>query len=146
MKITGSGPSAGTSRQRRVANGAGDGAAGSFAEQVGVRAPGPAGGTPGIAPTPPLAALSGVLAVQEVEDPTAKRRRAIRHGQGLLVELRARQRALVVGQVPEGILRRLARLVDGLRPSAADARLDAVLDAIELRAAVELAKLRREAE
>jgi hypothetical protein len=66
-----------------------------------------------------------------------------RHGHGLLDELRALQLAMVDGQVPEGILRRLAGLVDGLRPSAADARLDAVLDAIELRAAVELAKLRR---
>ena len=142
MKITGSGPSAGTSQRRRVSNGAGDGAAGGFAGQVGVRAPGPAG----LAPTPPLAALSGVLAVQEVEDPRAERRRATRHGHSLLDELRALQLAMVDGQVPEGMLRRLAGLVDGLRPSAADAHLDAVLDAIELRAAVELAKLRRAAE
>lgn len=142
MKITGSGTSAGTSQRRRVSNGAGDGGAGTFAGHVGVRAPGPAG----LAPTPPLATLGGVLAVQEVEDPTAERRRATRHGHRLLDELRALQLALVDGRVPEGILRRLAVLVDGLRPSATDARLSAVLDAIELRAAVELAKLRRDAE
>lgn len=142
MKITGSGPSAGTSQRRRLSNGAGDGVGGGFAGQLGVRAPGPAG----LAPTLPLAALGGVLAVQEVDDPTAERRRATRHGHSLLDELRALQLAMVDGQVPEGILRRLAGLVDGLRPSAADPRLDAVLDAIELRAAVELAKLRRDAE
>ena len=141
MKITGSGPSAGTSQRRRVSNGAGDGAAGGFAGQVGVRAPGPAG----LAPTPPLAALSGVLAVQEVEDPRAERRRAVRHGDSLLDELRALQLGVVDGRVSEGTLRRLAGLVDGLRPAAGDARLAAVLDAIELRAAVELAKLRRKA-
>jgi len=142
MKITGSGPSAGTNQRRRVSNGTGDGAVGGFAGQVGVRTPGPAR----LAPTAPLAALGGVLAVQEVEDPLARRRRATRHGHGLLDELRALQLAMVDGQVPEGMLRRLAGLVDGLRPSAADAHLDAVLDAIELRAAVELAKLRRAAE
>ena len=142
MKITGSGPSAGASQRRRVSNGAGDGAAGAFFEHVGARVPAPAG----LAPAPPLAALDGVLAVQEVLDPTAERRRATRHGHSLLDELRALQLAMVDGQVPEGILRRLAGLVDGLRPSAADARLDAVLDAIELRAAVELAKLRRDAQ
>ena len=101
--------------------------------------------TTGIAPTTPLAALGGVLAVQEVEDPTAERRRATRHGHSLLDELRELQLGMVDGRVSEGTLRRLAGLVDGLRPSAADARLAAVLDAIELRAAVELAKLRRDA-
>jgi Class II flagellar assembly regulator len=142
MKITGSGPSAGTSQRRRVSNGAGDGASGSFAEHVGARA----AGTTGIPPAMPLAALAGVLAVQEVEDPTAGRRRATRHGHSLLDELRELQLGMVEGLVSEGALQRLAGLVDGLRPSVADARLDAVLDAIELRAAVELAKLRRAAE
>jgi Class II flagellar assembly regulator len=139
MKITGSGPAAGTSQRRRVANGAGDGAGGSFAAQVGGRASMIAG----IAPATPLAALDGVLAVQEVEDPTAERRRATRHGHSLLDELRALQLGLVDGWVSEGTLRRLSGLVDSLRPDAGDPQLTAVLDAIELRAAVELAKLRR---
>ena len=141
MKITGSGPSAGTNQRRRVSN-AGDGVAGAFADHVGVRASAAAG----LAPIAPLTALGGVLAVQEVEDATAERRRATRHGHSLLDELRALQLGMVDGRVAEGTLRRLAGMVDGLRPSAADAQLEAVLDAIELRAAVELAKLRRDAE
>jgi hypothetical protein len=141
MKITGSGPSAGTSQRRRVSNGAGDGAGGSFAKHVGARA----AGTTGISPSMPLAALAGVLAVQEVEDPTTGRRRATRHGHNLLDELRELQLGMVEGRVSEGTLRRLAGLVDELRPSTAHAPLDEVLDAIELRAAVELAKLRQDA-
>jgi hypothetical protein len=137
MKITGPGPSAGTSQRRRVTNGAGDGAGGSFAEQIGGRTAPPTG----IAPTTPLAALDGVLAVQEVEDPVAERRRATRRGHSLLEELRELQLGMVDGWVAEGTLRRLAGLVAGMRPAAADAQLAAVLDAIELRAAVELAKL-----
>jgi hypothetical protein len=45
--------------------------------------------------------------------------------------------------VSEGTLHRLAGLLDGLRPPVEDPQLDALLDDLELRAAVELAKLRR---
>lgn len=139
MKITGSGPSAGATQRRKVSNGAGHAAGGSFAEQVDARAP----QVNGVAPTAPLAALDGVLAVQEVEDPTAERRRAARHGHSLLDELHELQLGMVDGWVSEATLRRLGGLVDGLRPAAGDSQLGEVLDAIELRAAVELAKLRR---
>ena len=143
MKITGSGPSAGTSQRRRVSDGTGDGVAGAFAEHVGARARGelPASRRPRRSRR--WAACSRC---RRSSDPTAERRRAIRHGHSLLDELRELQLGMVDGRVSEGTLRRLAGLVDGLRPSAADARLAAVLDAIELRAAVELAKLRRDAE
>jgi CHASE3 domain sensor protein len=45
--------------------------------------------------------------------------------------------------VQEGALRRLAGLLERLRPATADPELSAVLDEIELRAAVELAKVAR---
>ena len=84
-----------------------------------------------------------MLAAQEVPDPIEQRRRAVRHGQSLLAELHELQLGLIEGWVPEGTLHRLAGLLDGLRPAVADAKLDALLDDLELRAAVELAKLRR---
>jgi hypothetical protein len=140
MKISGSGPTAGANQRRRVANGTGVGTGSAFAEHVGGR---PAQLT-GIAPSAPLATLDGVLAVQEVEDATAERRRATRHGHSLLDELSALQLGMVDGWVSEGALQRLAGLVDGLRPGTTEPQLAALLDAIELRAAVELAKLRRD--
>jgi len=138
MKITGSGPGARTGQTRRAASGTGEAAASAFAGHVGSR---PVTSS-GIAPATPLAALDGVLAVQEVADPTGERRRAVRRGHSLLDELRELQLGLAEGGVSEGTLRRLAGLLDGLRP-AADPQLDLVLEAIELRAAVELTKLRR---
>ena len=137
MKITGTGPSARTSQTRRVSGGTGNAAAGAFAEHVG----GPPVASAGIAPAMPLAALDGVLAVQEVDDAAGERRRAVRRGHSLLDELRELQLGMVDGWVSEGTLQRLAGLVDGLRP-AADPQLAELLDAIELRAAVELSKLR----
>jgi Class II flagellar assembly regulator len=139
MKITGSGPTAGPSQRRKVSGRAGESSDASFAEQVTTR---PATGS-GIPPTTPLVALDGVLAVQEVPDPTQGRRQATHRGHGLLDELHQLQIGMVEGWVSEGGLRRLARLLDRMRPAAADPDLDAVLDEIELRAAVELAKLNR---
>ncbi len=139
MKITGSGPTAGPSQRRKVSGRGGDHAAAPFAEHVGTR---PLASS-GVAPSKPLAALEGVLAAQEVPDPSDQRRRAVRHGHSLLAELRELQLGLVEGWVPEGTLHRLAGLLDGLRPAVEDPKLDALLDDLELRAAVELAKLRR---
>jgi hypothetical protein len=96
-----------------------------------------------VAPSTPLAALGGVLAAQEVADPTEQRRRGVRHGQSLLAELGELQLALVEGWVSEGTLRRLSGLLEGLRPPVEDPQLEALLDDLELRAAVELAKLGR---
>jgi hypothetical protein len=138
MKITSSGPTAGPGQRRRIA-GRGDTSEGAFAEQVGAR---PALSS-GLTPAMPLAALGGVLAVQEVPDPTAERRRATRHGHSVLDELQALQIGLIEGWVQEGALRRLAGLLERLRPATADPELAAVLDEIELRAAVELAKVAR---
>ena len=139
MKITGSGPSAGPTQRRKVSGRSGDHAAGTFAEQVAAR---PAANST-IAPSAPLAALAGVLAAQEVGDPAEQRRRAVGHGHSVLAELRELQLGLVEGWVSEGTLHRLSGLLDGRRPAVADPQLDALLDDLELRAAVELAKLRR---
>jgi Class II flagellar assembly regulator len=138
MKITGSGPTAGPERRRKIP-GRGESSDQAFADHVGAR---PAGIT-GLVPATPLAALGGVLAAQEVPDGAAERRRAARHGHGLLDELQALQLGMVEGWVPEAALRRLTGLLDRLRPAVADPDLAGVLEEIELRAAVELAKRAR---
>ncbi len=139
MKITGSGPTAGPSQRRKVSGRDGHLAATGFAEHVTARPP----TASGVPPSTPLAALDGVLAAQEVADPTEQRRRGVRHGHSLLTELRDLQLGMVEGWISEGTLRRLAGLLDGLRPAVEDPELDGLLDDLELRAAVELAKLGR---
>jgi hypothetical protein len=139
MKITGSGPSAGPSQRRRISGPGGERAAAGFAEHVGARALANTGATPGT----PLATLDAVLIAQEIADPTEQRQRGIRHGHSLLAELRELQLGLVEGWVSEGTLRRLAGLLEGLRPAIEDPNLRGLLDDLELRAAVELAKIGR---
>lgn len=91
--------------------------------------------------------VSALMALQGVEDVTERRRRAIRRGGGLLDRLEELKLALLDGEAGEGALDRLSRTLREDRPIDADAGLNALLDQIDLRAAVELAKadLRRSA-
>ena len=91
----------------------------------------------------PAVMLSGLLALQAEDTGDVQDREARRHGLDLLAELAALQRALLTDGADPGAnaeqLRRLARLAASL-PTAADPRLAAVLEAIVLRARVELAR------
>ena len=91
--------------------------------------------------------VSALMALQGVEDVTERRRRAIRRGGGLLDRLEELKLALLMGEAGDGALDRLTRTLREERPVDADAGLNSLLDQIDLRAAVELAKadLRRSA-
>ena len=91
--------------------------------------------------------VSALMALQGVEDATERRRRAIRRGGGLLDRLEELKLALLMGEAGEGALDRLTRTLREERPVDADEALNNLLDQIDLRAAVELAKadLRRSA-
>jgi hypothetical protein len=111
------------------------------------------GASAGATPAASAAGVSGVsdvsalMALQGVEDVTERRRRAIRRGGGLLDRLEELKLALLQGEAGEGALDRLSRTLREERPIDADAGLNGLLDQIDLRAAVELAKaeLRRSA-
>jgi hypothetical protein len=113
-----------------------------FAERVGGGRP--ASGAAAAAGLAPLTSLGAVLAVQAVEDPLTGRRRARERGEKLLDALEELRLALIDGRLPATKLGALQQLLREQREQADDPRLAAVLDEIELRASVELAKLERE--
>ena len=91
----------------------------------------------------PLATLDALLAVQGEGDPAERRRRSLRRGHDLLESLDRLKAALLSGRVGAGQLRNLAARITEGRGSSGDPGLDEVVAHIELRAQVELAKLRR---
>lgn len=105
--------------------------------------------TPATAPTAGAAAAAGLggieslLVLQGEEDPAQRRRRTARRGTDILDQLDRLKAAILSGRVPAIDLLRLRALLSERRDATDDPRLDEVLAHIELRAAVELAKLGR---
>ena len=92
-------------------------------------------------PVADVAGLDAMLALQSVEDPLSRKRRAVRRGQSLLDVLDDLKIGLLDGRVSAEDLRRLASLSQDGREDIDDPGLKDVLAEIDLRAAVELAKL-----
>jgi hypothetical protein len=91
--------------------------------------------------------LNTVLALQEAPDATRGRakQRAKQRADMMLDHLDEIRLGLLMGTIPMARLEQLAQLVRAKREQVDDPKLLAILDEIELRAAVELAKLSRPA-
>jgi hypothetical protein len=84
--------------------------------------------------------LDALIALQGAPDALDRRRRAVRRAGGLLDVLDEVKLALLDGTGAAGSLERLRTAVREQREATDDPRLEGVLDEIETRAAVELAK------
>jgi hypothetical protein len=95
----------------------------------------------GLTGTGPLTAVDTILALQGVEDGMDQKSQGARHGEQLLGLLDEVRFGLLAGGIPRATLHRLAHAVASRREAFADGKLQGILDEIELRAHVELAKL-----
>ncbi len=87
-----------------------------------------------------IGSLDAILALQEVEDATAGRKKAMRRGFRMLDLLDEIKLGLLAGRLPKSHLERLVAVVTDAVPDSDDPKLSHVLSEIELRARVELAK------
>jgi hypothetical protein len=87
------------------------------------------------------AAIDGLFVLQEVAEDLNGRRRAAARGEKLLDRLEDLRLALLSGKLPRAQLEQLRSLAKEHGPGVDDPQLAAVLAEIELRVAVELAKL-----
>jgi hypothetical protein len=87
------------------------------------------------------AVIDGLFALQEVADELSGRRRAAARGSALLDRLDELRLGLLTGTLPRTQLEALRQLAREHGPTADDPKLSAILSDIELRVAVELAKL-----
>jgi hypothetical protein len=95
--------------------------------------------------TPLLGPVNVLLSLQELPDPLAGRRRAVQRGHALLDRLEELRLDLLAGVLSRERLGELARLARTARESVDEPALSAILDQVDLRVAVELAKLDRTA-
>lgn len=137
MKITGS-PIGGPQR----IGGAAPGVAkpGGFAVSKGGSAKGSAA-TARAGATAGVGSLDALLALQELDGPLERRKRSVRRAGRILDELDGMKLALLGDEAAApGALAKLQKAVGDERARTDDPGLEGVLDEIEVRAAVELAK------
>lgn len=89
--------------------------------------------------------MSSILAVQEVQNDTEDRtrREMIRYGEDILDKLEELRRDLLIGAIPKERLANMAQTLRSRKATVTDPRLLQLINDIELRAEVELAKWSR---
>ncbi len=97
------------------------------------------GGPADVSATRPTSSMGAVLAAQMV-DPDEERRQAFKRGQDILDRLDELRHALLMGNLSMGQILALLNQVRDRRATIMDPKLREVLDEIELRAEVEVAK------
>ena len=84
--------------------------------------------------------IDALIALQGIEDPLERRRRAVKHGRRALDALDELKLALLSGTLERSTLLRLKAVAGDLKDGSGDEKLDHALGKIQLRVAVELAK------
>lgn len=87
-----------------------------------------------------VSTVDALIALQGVEDPTERKKRAVVRGRKALDVLDTLKLAVLDGSVDRSTLARLKVAAEGLTEETGDPGLDTVLGEIDLRVAVELAK------
>lgn len=135
MKVTGTGGVSQATGPKPARAGGGEGFR--IAGAAPASAPAQASGVSGVM------GVEALLALQDVESPTERRRRSVRRGERLLDELDGLKIAILGGELTASRLESLSRAIREQRSATEDPALEGLLDEIETRAAVEQAKLER---
>lgn len=143
MKIKGPGDVRGTAATERKKK-AGGSEPGAFADKL--RGASEDGSDTGrVYDAPPVVPVDGMLAVQEMADSTEERARSQvrRRGEDLLDRLERLRLQVLSGRLSKDEMAQLAHALREKRPRVADPRLIEIMDEIELRVEVEIAKYTR---
>ncbi|MCI5050028.1 MAG: flagellar assembly protein FliX [Rickettsiales bacterium] len=84
-----------------------------------------------------------MLSLQEISDDDMQERKALKHGHSTLDALEEIRNGLLIGSLSGKTIEQLDTFVRKERERATSPELEAILDEIEVRAAVEMAKLER---
>lgn len=102
------------------------------------------GGIAGSAGVEGILGVDQLLGLQEVDDALGQKRRARQHGTDILDRLDELRLQILEGRLSKHRLMQLAQAVSARRSSVMDPQLIEILDEIDLRAQVEIAKFTRD--
>ena len=136
MKITGPGQIQPKTIKKASSKPSAGGA--NFSEQV--SASDGAGSATGVTGAAPLASVDALWALQEVPDSTTGRSKGLMRADDMLDILEEVRKGILLGSISMPNLRALADLARNQQGNTDDKQLDELLQEIELRAEVELAK------
>jgi len=144
MKISNVGSAKGTSSTERKKKTSATGG-GSFADEL--RGTDEAGAPSETVGTSSVGGIDSILSVQEVPDSTEERsrRQVYQYADEVLDRLESIRRDLLTGAVPKEKLVALAQNLRMERGKTSDPQLREIIQEVELRAQVEIAKLTRDA-
>jgi hypothetical protein len=123
---------------------ASSGGSGAFAEHLSGVKEGSSGAAPIVENAAP-GSVGSILAAQEVSEDGERNARVRLHGRGMdiLDRLDEIRHDILIGAVPKERLTNLVHILRAKRGTVEDPRLVSIIDEIELRAEVEIAKLTR---
>jgi len=98
----------------------------------------------GVTSASPVMAIDQLIGLQEVDDALNGKKQAKQHGFDILDKLDMLRLQILDGKISKEQLMQLARSVTARRAVTADPHLLAILDEIDLRAQVEIAKFTRD--
>lgn len=89
----------------------------------------------------PVSSTNMVLSIQAVSDEEIGRKKAYKQANQTLDALDDLKKSILLGDISQHQLKNISDKIDSMRTQSSDPQLQEILDHIELRAAVELAKL-----
>lgn len=93
------------------------------------------------APAAPVSSTNMVLSIQAVSDEEISRKKAYKQANQTLDALDDLKKSILLGDISQHQLKNISEKINSMRTETNDPRLQQILDEVELRAAVELAKL-----
>ncbi|MCE3232316.1 MAG: fliX [Rickettsiaceae bacterium] len=93
--------------------------------------------------TSAIGSVNSLFMLQEVEDEGYTSKKAVKYGSGILEYLEEIRVSLLTNSISPELVRKLDDMIKSWRDNITDPNLSSIIDDIELRAAVELAKLER---
>ena len=94
-----------------------------------------------VASTNRISSVDAVVAMQEITDANKDERSAKNRANSILDKLEDIRMGLLLGQIPKSKLEELSKILKVARENSVDSNLLEIIDDIELRAKIELAKL-----